>query len=320
MEIAPGRIGNWQLAQCAPGGLVAEQPGTCHLVRYAPMISALCYGSLNPDLVHRLGTFPQPGDDLRSIDSRVTYGGGGSNPAVALAAWGATTAVLGNALGDDPLGRWLVDDLASRGVDVSMIDMSPSNETPHCVILVGPDGERTIISTGYQAATWQTVPPDAWTGRSVAIVDSYSARWGAEVITQATDAGIPTVGIDVTGRAAAPLTVCVWSSHEHEIEDALALSRSGPDVVLTSGKEAAMWCRDGEELFAVRPPEVASVDPTGAGDTLAAMIAFGVGSRWTPQRSLRMAVTAASLTVGLERGDPIPNLGAITSAAGAGSS
>jgi len=33
-----------------------------------------------------------------------------------------------------------------------------------------------------------------------------------------------------------------------------------------------------------------------------------------------MAVTAASLTVGLERGDPIPDLGAITSAAGTDSS
>jgi ribokinase len=276
------------------------------------MISSLCYGSINPDIVHRIAAFPTPGDDIRSVDARLTYGGGGANPAVALAAWGATTALVGNTLGDDPLGRWMIDDLAVRGVDISMIDLSPAISTPHCVILVGKDGERTIISSGYSEAIWQDVPDDAWVGRSVAVVDAYSARWGAEVIRSATDAGVPVVGIDVAGRAAAPVSVCVWSVHEHERQDALALSRSGPDVVLTSGGEAASWCRNGEELFTVQPPEVESVDPTGAGDTLAAMVAFGVGSGWDPDRTLQMAVSAASLTVGLERGDPIPNLGAIT--------
>lgn len=276
------------------------------------MISALCYGSINPDIVHRVATFPAPGDDIRSMDARLTYGGGGANPAVALAAWGATTAVLGNTLGDDPLGRWMIDDLAVRGVDISMIDLSRDTSTPHCIILVGKDGERTIISSGYSEAIWQRVPADAWIGRSVAVVDAYSARWGAEVIRSATDAGVPAVGIDVAGRAAAPLSVCIWSSHEHERQDALALSRAGPDVVLTSGGAAAAWYRGGEELFNVQPPEVESVDPTGAGDTLAAMVAFGVGSGWPPLRTLQMAVSAATLTVGLVRGDPIPDIGAIT--------
>jgi ribokinase len=279
------------------------------------MLSALCYGSINPDLVHRLGRFPEPGDDLRSMTSRITYGGGGANPAVALAAWGANSSVVGNTLGDDALGRWLVDELATRGVDISMIDLSPSIHTPHCVVLVGPDGERTIISSGYGEATWQAVSPDVWKERSVAVVDAYSAGWGAAVIADAADAGVPAVGIDVTGRAAAPLQVCVWSRHEHAVEDALALSRSGPDVVLTSGREAAAWFRAGNELYAVRPPEVEAIDPTGAGDTLAAMVAYGTGSRWDPAHTLRMAVAAASLTVGLERGDPIPDLGAITSLA-----
>jgi hypothetical protein len=41
-------------------------------------------------------------------------------------------------------------------------------------------------------------------------------------------------------------------------------------------------------------------------------VAFGVGSRWDPERTLQMAISAASLTVGLERGDPVPDLGAVT--------
>ena len=280
------------------------------------MLSALCYGSINPDIVHQIPEFPGPGDDLRSITSRLTYGGGGVNPAVALAAWGVTTAVAGNTLGDDPLGRWLIDDLAARGVDVSLIDLTAGSQTPHCLVLVDPEGERTIISSGYDAATWQSLSPDVWQNRSVTVVDAYSARAGAEVIRASSRAGVPTVGIDVTGRAAAPLNVCVWSSHEHELHDALALSSAGPDVVLTSGSDEAAWCRAGEVLFRVRPPEVEPIDPTGAGDTLAAMVAFGVGSRQDEQETLRMAVAAASLTVGLQRGDPIPDLGTITIAAG----
>ncbi len=280
------------------------------------MLSALCYGSINPDLVHHLPALPRPGDDVRSLRSRITYGGGGANPAVALAAWGTATAVLGNTLGDDPLGRWLIDDLAARGVDVSMVELDPDVRTPHCVVLVGADGERTIISSGYQDVTWQSVDEDAWTGRSVATIDAYSARWGARAIVEASSAGVPTVGLDVTGAAAAPLTVCVWSSHEHEMDDALALSRAGPDVVLTSGRESATWCREGGALLTVRPPTMHSIDPTGAGDTLAAMVAYGVAGRWEPHRILPMAVAAASLTVERERGEPIPDLGAITDLAG----
>ena len=82
------------------------------------MISALCYGSINPDIVHRVAAFPAPGDDVRSVDARLTYGGGGANPAVALAAWGATTAVVGNTLGDDPLGRWMIDDTDKRSTPI----------------------------------------------------------------------------------------------------------------------------------------------------------------------------------------------------------
>lgn len=276
------------------------------------MTAALCYGSINPDIVHRLAGFPEPGDDLRSMEYRITYGGGGVNPAVALAAWGVSTAVAGNALGDDPLGHWLVDDLAGRGVDVSLIEITSGLPTPHCLVLVGPDGERTIISTGYRTAVWQEVPDDAWLGRTVALVDSYSAAAGAKVIRQAGFHEIPVVGVDVAGRAAAGLTATVWSRHEHDLEDALTLSAGGPDVVLTAGKDEAIWCSGGSILTSVRPPEVDAVDPTGAGDTLAAMVALGIGSGWAPDRILGMAVAAASMTVGLERGDAIPDLGAIT--------
>ena len=44
------------------------------------MLSALCYGSINPDIVHQIPEFPGPGDDLRSITSRLTYGGPGASP------------------------------------------------------------------------------------------------------------------------------------------------------------------------------------------------------------------------------------------------
>lgn len=279
------------------------------------MTAALCYGSINPDIVHRLAEFPKPGDDLSSFGHRLTYGGGGANPAVALAAWGVTTTVAGNALGDDPLGSWLVEDLAGRGVDVSLIETVPGLRTPHCLVLVGPDGERTIISTGYRTASWQDVPDDAWVGKSVAMVDSYSAAAGSAVIRSARFHDVPVVGVDVAGRAAAGLTATVWSRHEHGLEDALALSGSGPDVVLTAGRDEAKWCRAGEILTSALPPEVVAVDPTGAGDTLAAMVALGIGSNWEPDQTLRMAVAAASMTVGLERGDPIPDLGAITAGA-----
>ncbi len=60
-------------------------------------MKALCYGSLNPDLVHHVERLPVAGDDLLSDRWHIEFGGGGGNAAVALATWSVDTVLVANA-------------------------------------------------------------------------------------------------------------------------------------------------------------------------------------------------------------------------------
>ncbi|MGW0707134.1 sugar kinase [Streptomyces sp. NPDC002643] len=72
----------------------------------------------------------------------LTVGGAESNVACALVALGHRTAWLGR-VGDDPLGRRVLDDLTGRGVDVSAVETDPERPTGVYFKDPGPDGTGT---------------------------------------------------------------------------------------------------------------------------------------------------------------------------------
>lgn len=278
-------------------------------------MKALCYGSFNPDLIHRVARLPVPGDDLFSDGWQMLYGGGGGNAAVALATWEAETILMGHALGSDPLGDWLLEAIARPHLDLSRMGRDPEARTPHCVVMITPDGDRTILSTGYGDAHWQDVPEEAWEGVAIALVDGYSAEAGAAVAAEAGRRGIPVVGLDASGATVEMSSLVVWSRHEHPDEaPARRLSAAGHTVVLTGGSgDVAMWW--GNRTYRTTPPPITPVDGTGAGDVFAGMCAYGLASEWDPPQILRMATTAGALLTGRGRAAGVPTLGEISAVA-----
>ncbi len=272
------------------------------------MVKALCYGSLNPDLIHHLAGFPAAGDDLFSDRWEMVYGGGAGNPAVALATWGVDTVLIGHALGSDPMGASLLDALARPHLDLSGIRQDPAVRTPHCVVMTTPDGDRTIISTGYEDARWQPVPHQSWQGVEAVLVDGYSAGAGEAVAGDASGRGIPVVGVDAGLPTAELSSLVVWSRHEHPDEgQARDLNARGHPVVLTGGSgEVVMWW--GDRTYRTTPPPIEPVDGTGAGDVFAAMCTYGLGSNWHPGRVLQMATAAGALLAGRGRAAGVPSL------------
>lgn len=276
---------------------------------------ALCYGSLNPDLIHRVPRLPAPGDDLFSDGWEILYGGGGGNAAVALATWEFDTILLGHALGSDPLGASLLEIMARPHLDLSGIRQDPEVRTPHCVVMITPDGNRTILSTGYGDARWQEVPERSWEAVEVVLVDGYSGDQGAVVASEAGRRGIPVVGLDAIGATAGVSSLIVWSRHEHpNEEEAAGMAAEGHPVVLTGGSGAvSMWW--GDHTYRAIPPPVGPVDGTGAGDVFAAMCAYGLALEWEPAHLLAMASAAGALLAGRGRAVGVPALAEITSSA-----
>jgi len=78
------------------------------------------------------------------IEERVVCsGGGGTNTAVSFSRLGLKSAVVAR-LGQDPFGQLVVNELEREGVATSLL-VRREEETDISVVLIGPDGGRTIL-------------------------------------------------------------------------------------------------------------------------------------------------------------------------------
>ena len=82
---------------------------------------------------------------------RFSHGGSAANTAAWLAGLGVPCVFAGR-VGDDPFGRAAVAALRSHGV-IPRVATDPDVPTGVCLVLIGPDGERTMVpSAGANAA------------------------------------------------------------------------------------------------------------------------------------------------------------------------
>lgn len=86
-------------------------------------------------------------------------GGGATNAAVTFARQGLDAVFMGT-LGHDPAGRAIIDVLDHEGVDTSYLSFNHKYNTGYSVLLLAPNGERTILtyrgaSTHYHASDFR---------------------------------------------------------------------------------------------------------------------------------------------------------------------
>jgi ribokinase len=224
----------------------------------------------------------------------IRFHGGGSaaNTAAWLAAAGAEPVLIG-CVGDDERGRHAYGELRMAGVDVRLA-VDPDLPTGTCVVLVGPEGERTMVpDAGANDALKDEDLPDGLleagghlhvAGYALLREGSRPAARGA--IVRASKAGM-TVSVDPSSSAllssefldfAAGADLLLPNAAEARAltgrgdpeRAARALAERFADVVVTLGAEGALWT-DGRELLRATPVPVDAVkDSTGAGDAFAA--------------------------------------------------
>jgi len=251
------------------------------------------YGAINPDLVHFVDRLPGRGDDIRSSSWHFTWGGKATNAAVALAGWEVDTRLLGLVLGDDALGNALLASLDIPSLDRSWITTDAEARTRHCIILLTPDGDRTIVCAGYEGARWQQVPDEAWDGVAVVLIDGFGAAGAAATTHEAIRRAVPTIWLDAPGDCPIGVDLVVWSRHEHDPDDAGRLAQRGIDVALTAGSSPITVWSHGNR-FEVVPPAVDAANSTGAGDVFAAGCALGLASGWAIRDTVTWATAAGA--------------------------
>jgi sugar/nucleoside kinase (ribokinase family) len=113
------------------------------------VLDLLVVGDCNPDLVLRGGdVVPVFGQVERLVDeAELTIGGSGAIAACGAARLGLRVG-LASVVGDDPLGRFMLEALAAREVDVSGVVARPGLRTGITVVLVGGADRAMLTALG----------------------------------------------------------------------------------------------------------------------------------------------------------------------------
>jgi sugar/nucleoside kinase (ribokinase family) len=251
-------------------------------------------GDVMVDVVCRLNGPIAVGSDA---PARIEFGYGGS--AANVSAWAAVARgagaapVLAGRIGADDRGRAAEAELRAVGVDTRLA-VDTERPTGTCVVLVGPDGERSMVpDPGANASLVEADLPEELlvegahlhlTGYT--LVRDRSRAAGRAAIARARERGM---SVSVDPSSAALLSpafmdeldgvalllpnaeeAAVLSGEEDVERAALSLADRVPEVAVTLGSEGAIWTDGTNVIKGDAESEVTVVDTTGAGDAFAA--------------------------------------------------
>jgi ribokinase len=298
-------------------------------------------GDVMVDVVCRLDSPLALGGDA---PARIAFGYGGS--AANVAAWAAVEEspasdrpVLAGRVGADERGRAAEAELRATGVDTRLA-VDPEQPTGICVVLVGPDGERSMVpDPGANDRLADRDLPDEvlvpgahlhLTGYSLVRDGSRPAARSA--IARARERGM-TVSVDPSSAALLSPgfldqlagvglllpnaeEAAVLTEEEDPERAALVLARRVPEVVVTLGAGGALWT-DGRSVCRARAAEApaygsgagggvafAAPDTTGAGDAFAAGFLTARLSGHGAEAALRAGCRLAAVAVRTPGGRP----------------
>lgn len=271
-------------------------------------------------------------------------GGCAANTSVGLVSFGASAAFIGK-VRDDQLGHIYAHDLRAAGVgfDVAPAPAADPDATGRCLILVTPDGERTMNT--FLGIAGRVAPADVDFGlieRSALVyVEGYlwdrpSTKQAILAVTDAAHAAGTQVAFtmsdgfcverhhdDFVALAAERIDVLfaneteicsLYGVDDFDLAVEAAMSRRGVSF-LTRGAKGSVVVGDGE-AHEVPVEPATRVDATGAGDLFAAGALYGLTRGADLPTCGRLGSLAAAEVISHMGARPLVSLGALARAAG----
>jgi sugar/nucleoside kinase (ribokinase family) len=250
----------------------------------------LCAGEINVDLVLQdESAFPVLGREVLVRDSQLVLGSATAILAMGLARLGTPVAFVGR-VGDDVWGRYCLEAMAGRGIDLSRVIRGGSLKTGVTVSITHP-GDRALVTYmgAINALTGADVPDAAMAGLDHLHVSSFFLQDGLrphlpDLFARAHRAGLTTsldTGFDPSGQWDGGLREALREADlffPNEVELAAITGAAEPEeglrrlgggrarVVGKLGRDGAMTL-DGGEVVRVPAYPVEPLDTTGAGDS-----------------------------------------------------
>lgn len=269
-------------------------------------------GSINLDRVFQVPRIVRPGETLASRSVATFAGGKGANQSIALARAGAKVRHIGR-VGED--GRWLLERLASEGVNVSHIQVAAEptgqaiiqvDETGQNAIVLDPGANHAITRDDIERALAASRPGDwfltqnetSQVADAIRIAKARGLRVAfnpAPMTDSVLDCPLEVVDLLVVNETEAAVLT--------GLEDAQDQLRScierwpNCEVVLTRGAQGAL-ARGSNWHLAQAASKTQVVDTTAAGDTFLGYYLAGLVEGRSPPERLAWACRAAACCVG----------------------
>ncbi len=278
---------------------------TLHRDRGETVTRILLAGVAVADFVFNVDAMPRKAEKYRATNAHICGGGNAANSAVAASRLGAT-AMLAARVGDDFVGKFILDELARHKVDIALVNCITGGASSFSSIYVDSAGERQITNFRGEGlgedAEWLDNVPEF----DVLLADNRWEPLTAKAIQIAHDRNVPAI---VDAEPPFDQDVVKLASHvafsaqgirsftgiEHPV-DALQVASSKLDawVCVTNGAEGTYFMEDGrvENVPAIT---IEAKETLGAGDVwhgaFAVMIAQGCDIR----RAVEFANAAGTL-------------------------
>ncbi|WP_428241352.1 carbohydrate kinase [Gynuella sp.] len=284
---------------------------------FPPPKSIVVIGGANVDLIGSSFHSFLPADSNPGSISQ-TAGGVARNIAENLARLG-TQVQLVSVIGNDPRGRWLLDDLVRCQISTEHCMVKPGLSTGTYIALndssgflqgavadmsimdkFGPDDLISRLPT-LQAANQILVEANCseeliqWLAEQ-----QFSSPISADAVSETKAprlaALLPKLSILKTNRAEALAILQQSSLSNDEILDAL-LEKGIKKVLLSLGAEGAILANSEQRIQAAPPKTDQMISDTGAGDALMAAVMYSELQEHTLQQQLQLALACATFTL-----------------------
>ncbi|MBU2592419.1 MAG: carbohydrate kinase family protein [Patescibacteria group bacterium] len=244
------------------------------------------------------------------VEKRVICsGGGGTNTAVSFSRFGLNSAVAAR-LGNDPFGKMIIAELEKEKVATGLLSVR-EEETDNSVVLLGPDGGRTILVCRGQ--TKLEIADVDWAALSAGWFYLTSLEGNLELVEKL----INFVGEKQTGLAWNPgkleladkdrvirlaSSAKVFNLNREEMEILLdqKMEEAGfwpsverlaaEQVVVTDGRKGAYLLSRGQKPHFESTPAGSPVDETGAGDAFGSAFVYGLIKGMEPKDAFALAM------------------------------
>jgi sugar/nucleoside kinase (ribokinase family) len=282
----------------------------------------LCVGDMCADIFSSpLERLPEQGELGLTEEISVFPGGNALNTAIALRRMGEQVAIAGS-VGDDALGKLLLDQLESLGLDVQGVHREPQGQTASTFILrIQGEDRRYIHALGVAAEfSSEHVSIDLIPDNGIVLIGGYLklGAWNDDALTnllyQAHQRNCRTVfnvciaqgsGVDPSRCLGLLEHVDVFVPNEDEARaitgqtslasQAQVLHQAGARTVVITRGQQGLYADDGVQTVEMGIFRVPIVDPSGCGDCFTAGLVATQGRDWDMVRMLKFASAVGAL-------------------------